>query len=772
MNHHPYSLTLRAKETARTTEAEFERRRQLAIAREARSQRRSTDQEPASQTPSVWRSLRKELSMRRLFSALAILLVVGSAFTQSTPRAGTEVLWDSWGVPHIYAASDADAFYAYGWAQARNHGELILRLYAQARGEGSKHYGPADLEVDKAALLVRLPERAEEWYEAQSPAFRLNLDAFAAGFTAYVAGQPGEFTAAGRSVLPVRATDLLAHTIRDLSTFIASECALAVPGLQLGGQPGSNGWAISPSRSESGNALLLANPHLGWGGSTLFFEAQIETPTYSSYGATLVGVPVPVIAFNDHHGWTHTTNTLDGCDLYSLELADGGYLLDGVTNAFETSSHAIEVLQDDGSLSAVPFEVHRSAHGPVVHSDGQAALAMRMVGVDVADFPGLLEQWWDMARATGLDEFQDVLARHQLPTQNVIYADADGHTLLLYAGRVPVRAGGDVATWRTPVPGNDSALIWTDVLAHEDLPSSVDPATGWVQNSNSAPWFMTAEGAPNPDEFPAYLSPRGPLNLREQRGIALLTGDDAISLDELVEYKHDTFAELFARVGADLVAAARASESQAAQAAAEVLAEWDGRMEADRAGAALFYAWFMTYVEVSAQRAAQSDPSFVLTGEADLYGAGFFAVPWSEDAPLDTPRGLANPDLAVMALEAAVGALGGQADLPWGAVARMRFGEVDVPAAGGPGVLGVFRAIDPTPAPDGRYQAYWGDAFVAAVEFGDSLEAMVLNTYGNASQSGSPHAGDALALAVKQELRPAWLTRADVEANLEDRVAW
>ena len=704
--------------------------------------------------------------------SFAILVLVTVGIAHSQPPAGTEILWDEWGVPHIFAESDDGALYAYGWAQAQNHGELILQLYAQARGESASHFGAAHLEVDRAMRLVRAPERAVDWYEVQSPEFRRNLDSFAAGFTTYVIDHPHAFSSEARSVLPIRATDVLAHTIRQLSTFIAAECAAAVPGLQLGGQPGSNGWAIAPSRSESGNALLLANPHLGWGGSTLFFEAQIETPTYRSYGATLVGIPVPVIAFNDHHGWTHTTNTHDGCDLYRLELEGDGYLLDGATQIFQREVQTIQVRQADGSLQAVPFEILRSAHGPVVTREGDAALAMRMVGVDVGDFPGLLEQWWDMAKAESVEEFREVLARNQLPSQNVIYADKEGHILLLFAGRVPVRGAGDASLWRAPVAGDRSELVWFEVHPFGDLPMSVDPSSGWLQNSNSAPWYMTTEGAPRADDFPAYLSPVGPVNFREQRGVALILADERISLEELVHYKHDTVSELALRVLDDLLLIAQRAEGESVREAARVLGAWDRRFDADSRGAALYFTWFMGYVEASVQRAMQQDPSFALDSEDVLYGTAFFAVPWTEEEPLATPNGLANPDLAVVALEAAVAALGGQAETPWGDAVRMRFGDADVPANGGPGALGVFRVMDPAPAPDGRFRAVWGDSYVAVVEFGERADAWVLTTYGNASQGGSPHAGDALTLAADQVLRPAWRTRAEIEAHLEEHIRW
>ncbi|HSF72060.1 MAG TPA: penicillin acylase family protein, partial [Methylotenera sp.] len=73
----------------------------------------------------------------------------------------------------------------------------------------------------------------------------------------------------------------------------------------------------------------------------------------------------------------------------------------------------------------------------------------------------------------------------------VIYADRDKHIMLAFNGIIPVRAAGDAAFWQMPVPGDDASLIWTETHAYADLPKSIDPASGWVQNANGAPWYLT-----------------------------------------------------------------------------------------------------------------------------------------------------------------------------------------------------------------------------------------------------------------------------------------
>lgn len=96
-----------------------------------------------------------------------------------------EILWDTYGVPHIYGTDRNAVFYGYGYAQAQSHASAIIRLYGEARGKGSEYWGPEYEETSVWLLTNSVPARAKTWYDQQTPAFRANLDAFAAGINAY-----------------------------------------------------------------------------------------------------------------------------------------------------------------------------------------------------------------------------------------------------------------------------------------------------------------------------------------------------------------------------------------------------------------------------------------------------------------------------------------------------------------------------------------------------------------------------------------------------------
>ncbi|RIK37240.1 MAG: acylase [Chloroflexi bacterium] len=700
--------------------------------------------------------------------------VTPAATDIAAPDLVSEILWDTWGVPHIFVQEPASAFYALGWAQTQSRGELLLRLYAQARGRAGEFFGEEWRQSDQTTRLLGIPMLGEAWYQQQPADFQRNLDAFARGINDYAAQHPDQISTAAQAVLPVNGADVVAHMTRVLALWVSRNgCREVTAGLYSNeGPPASNGWALGPAYTTSGNAMLLATPHAPWFGFATLYEAHINLPTANIYGATFVGFPVLLIAFNDHLGWTSTANTLDGCDTYLLTAAgatpDAGYLLDGNVHAFDIFTQTLTIKGADGQMTTEPFAIRRTVHGPVTEVNGQT-IAVRIAMLEQLPIPGVAQQWWDIANAQNLDEFEHILARLQLPMFTVIYADADGQIMAVSNGIVPVRPRGDAAFWMQPVPGDETDLIWMEVHDYAALPKVLNPARGWVQNSNSAPWYM-AQPFLDPDQFPAYMAPRTMLT-REQRGLQMLTAHAQMSMADVIAAKDSTDSLVAEQVLDDLVAAARASADERVQAAAPVLAAWDRTFDADSRGGLLFNLWYQNWMQQTLSQWMAANPGQSISDEiyvSDL----FYATPWDPQAPLTTPRGLADPELATAALRGAVEQLQQQGmalDTPWGEVARLRHGGYDFPGNGNAGSLGVFQVIEYMPAPDGRLQSIFGDTFVAVVEFSDPVQAQVLMTYGNATDPTAPGVREQLALAAAKQLRPALRTRAEIEANLAMR---
>ncbi len=682
-------------------------------------------------------------SPKPLVVLLPLLMVIGSC--SSEPPIQTEILWDTWGVPHVYADSWEGLFHSFGSAQAESHGDLILQLYGEARGRAAEYWGEEYVDSDVYIRRMGVPARAEEWLEFQNPAIRAYLEAFAAGLNDYAESNRENIDDRVEVVLPVRASDVLAHIQRVIHLeFLGESLRPAADGAV----PGSNGWAIGPSRSESGNAMLLANPHLPWSGFYTWFEAHLVAPDLNAYGATLVGFPTLAIAFNDNLGWTHTVNTMDGADLYEIFRMGEGYAWPPVDfgpdyeREFESETESYFVRRSDGSLEERELVIRSTDHGPVIAENAASVLVARLAGLDE---PHFVEQYWDMMRATDLETFEAALRRLQNPFFNVIYADRDGRIMYVFGGRNPIRGAGDWTFWQATIPGNHPATLWDRAHGYFELPRIVDPESGWVQNANDPPWSATFPKELEAYNYPDYLAPEE-MGFRPQRSVRMLDEDDSITFEEMVEYKHSTRMELADRILDDLIPVARRRGGLAAR-AADVLDAWNREADADSQGTVLFEAW------------------------ARELGVGpdVFGTPWDEENPRTTPDGLADPQGAVTALEVAAGRIEethSALDVPWGDVYRFRIEGYDLAANGGPGALGAFRVMSFEPDGD-RFRTIHGDTFVAAVEFSDPVRAEVLLSYGNASQPGSPHRGDQLELLAEKELRAPWRTREEVEANLE-----
>lgn len=681
-------------------------------------------------------------------AALAVSVATSPASAQAAPKG--EILYDTYGVPHIYGKDEASVFYGFGYATAQNHGDVVVKLYGQARGRAAEYWGPAEIESDKWVIANGIYERAKAWYAQEPASFRANLDAFAAGMNAYAKAHPEKLDPSVRQVFPITGVDVMAHGHRLMNyVYVAPQART----MGSNADAGSNAWAVMPKKSASGNTLLLANPHLPWAPSQLtYFEADLNGPGIKMYGATQVGLPVLRFAFNDRMGFTNTVNGVLGATNYELKLADGGYLLDGKVRAFDTKAASLKVKQPDGTLRTEPLELRSSVHGPVfTRADGKT-VAVRVAGLDR---PGGLRQYWDMGKSKSFADYQTIMKRLQVPSFNIVYGDREGHVQYLYNGILPKHADGDVAKWGGLVTGDTSATLWTDTHSYEDLPKVIDPPSGYVQNTNDPPWVSTWPQAIEARDYPAYMANKGPMSLRAQQSSHLMADPAKITFDDFVVRKLTNHVLMTDRVLDELLAAAAQSADPEVMEAAAVLKAWDRTVDADAKGALLFEAWARKF----------AGPTY--NSDAN------YRVRWDPAKPIDTPVGLKDPTQAVAMLKAAAQeakANYGSIDRPFGEVSRFALGKVDLPGNGGFGNTGVFHVMTWSPLKDGKRTPVHGETWVSMVEFSTPIKALGLMSYGNSTQPGSPHRSDQLEHLSKKTYRTLWTTRAEVEKHLESKV--
>jgi len=742
---------------------------------------------------------------RRVVILFVLILSVATCFARAAapaadgkapvyhPQKGSEILWDRYGVPHIFAKSTSDMFYLFGYAQAEAHGDLLLHTIGGSRGRGAEYFGAGyrdtNLLTDRWIWTNEVPIRSVKWLAEQTPEFHGYLEAFAAGINAYAAAHPEALAPEVKQVLPITALDIIMHAQHFYNfEFVASRTLANPPraGAEaeadpytIGPEPtgedladGSNGWAIGPSHTTDGHAMMLLNPHLAWGGEQTYFEVNLHAPGINLYGATQIGVPALRFVFSDYIAITNTVNTNNGHLLYKITEAEGGYKFDGKVLPYTKATYPIKILQKDGSYTTENVEVLKTVHGPVIRRDDGAPIALYVAGLDK---PFMLEQVFKMSTAHNFAEYQAQARRLNIPMYNIMYADRDGHIEYLFNAPVPRRSEGDYAFWSRPVAGDTSRLLPTGSLTYDELPKIIDPPSGYVQNSNQPPWDAAWPSMIDPAKYAPYVAPQFP-TFRSDRGIRMLSEDSKLSFNMLLQKKLSTRAEGADRLLPDLLAAVDQYGTPRAKEAAAVLKTWDRQAEADSRGAYLFWNW--------ATR-------FGMPAAAPNSTRGF-AVPYAIDKPLTTPSGIKDPAAAAALLDAAAEetiATFGALDKPWGSYLRLQINAqsagaaaapargpalngVDLPGNGGPGAIGIFRVITPGPMVDATSTPVHGDGFTIAMEFSQPIRAKALVSYGDCSQPGCAHHTDQLPLFEKKQWRDVWRTRGEIEANLDHKDAF
>lgn len=651
----------------------------------------------------------------------------------------TEILWDNFQVPHIFTNNFQEMYYAIGWAQMNNHANLMLKLYGQSRGRAAEYWGSRYLNLDKKIHLFNVPEQALLVYEQLTSEYKEYIDAFTKGVNDYAERFPDFIDEQMNEVLPVLPVDVIGHIIRVISLeFLASEDILLS---NKSHNMGSNAIAVAPSKSFSGNSMLLINPHLPWSGFSTLFETHLNIKGLNIYGVALIGTPTIMMGFNDFLGWAHTINPIDASDRYELILKENGYLLDGEVRQFKTKTKSLNVKQENGTIINEIIEFKYSKHGPVIWQNEQKAYAVRIAGFGNTK---IMEQYHKMSQAKNINEFENALKMMQLPMFNIIYADKVGNIFYLFNGNIPVRDEGDFAFWNSTINGTETKYIWDKIHSYNELPKCLNPISGFVQNCNDPPWTCTFPTVLDSKKFPPYMSSSG-ANLRAQRAINLLIKSPVISYDQLIDIKHNTGMEAADRLLDDLLASIKKHPNATSLKAGEILKAWDKKTDPKSRGAVLFANWW------------------------DRVRSDLFEIPWSDRLPNTTPDGIKDPKKAVELLVLATNEISQKydsIDVAWGDIHRLVLNNSDYPANGGPGHYGILRTFYFDDKLDNLKYAEAGETFIAAVEFGEKINARVLLGYGNATQPNQEQNSTQLEMLYNRELRPVLLEKDEIFKNI------
>jgi penicillin amidase len=540
------------------------------------------------------------------------------------------IVRDPRGVPHVSAGTDRDLFFGFGFAVAQDRLFQLDHIRRKAAGRLAEVLGPEAVESDRLFRTLDLAALAEREWATLPAETRELVAAYAAGVDAVVAESradlPIEFGLLGYRPEPWRPVDCLlvlnefrwyltvrfpviaapelvkravgdGPLFREFITGEADDESILHPGEYPAGRrraadagagedwPGSNNWVLAGSRTTTGKPVVASDPHIPFAAVSIWYQVVLCGGSFRVAGASLAGVPAVMLGRTPRVAWGVTNNICSLRDLYQ-EKTDpahpGCFLFDG---GWERAGERRETIRVRGAAD-VTFAVRSSRNGPVV--DDVLPPPARHTGPVSLKWQGFEPCGWltallAMNRATTAAEFRAAGEPWGVPTFNLVFADADGHTGFQTVGKIPVR---DIPE-RGYRPGWDPAHRWKGTIPYAELPALADPPRGYV---------VTANNRLAPADFPWPLSGAWSSGYRARRARELIEGTSKHSPTDNRAYQLDVYSGQAATVVSALLDAV-GNEPEFAEVVA-LLREWDYRTTTDSCAASLCYLFTRQWIRM------------------------------------------------------------------------------------------------------------------------------------------------------------------------------
>jgi acyl-homoserine-lactone acylase len=480
--------------------------------------------------------------MKKNLLSLCAILISQLTIAQINPEQ-IEIIRDSYGVPHIYAPTDAEVAYGLAWAHAEDDFETIQLGYLAGDAKLSRHLGLKGAPADFLTQLIEAQRIAEEQFHTLSDEFVALLEGYAQGLNAYAKNHPEEVLE--KSLFPVTPIKMVAYS--QLQLFVSNAADQLVKQIVTNKTPeiaepkddsnGSNLIALSSKKTGEKASYLTINTHQPLEGPTSWYEAHLVSDEGTNIIGTLFpGAPCILTGANEHLGWTHTVNFQDKADVFKLEILDKKsltYRVDDQTLSLEQKKAKV-YLKFLGFKIGINRKYYESIYGPTL-KNRSGFYSVRTPSTTTIK---ALEQWWTMNKAQNFSEFYSALQMNALPGYNIGYADKYDTIFYISNGKMPIR--NEAYDWKKTVPGNTLSTLWDSYYDTEDLPQVINPNSGFVYNANHSPFKSSgANDNPDPSEFAASMGYETYDNNRSTRLYELLSSNDQIDFNEFIQIKYD-----------------------------------------------------------------------------------------------------------------------------------------------------------------------------------------------------------------------------------------
>ena len=479
--------------------------------------------------------------MKRLVLILTVLFISNTTFSQKIDVNNIEILRDSFGVPHIYAKTDAELAYGLAWAHSEDDFKTIQEAYLAGNGLLSKHIGLRGAPADFLTQLIRSDYVVDSLYNTIDKGFMKIVEGYAQGINKFAELHPDQVLV--KQLFPITPKKMVKYSF--LQLFISSEGDKAVRSIIENNlknisfldenKLGSNLFAFSTNITKNGETYLGINTHQPLDGPTSWYEAHLVSEEGTNIiGATFAGAPCILTGTNENLGWTHTVNYPDKTDIFQLEMIDKNhYRFDNQILKLKTfkAKAYIKIL---GIPIRVKKKYYESVYGPTLKNKNgfysvRTASLFHIRG---------LEQWWKMNKAQNFNEFYDILKMNQIPGYNIGYADKNDTIFYISNGIIPKR--NNAYNWTTIVPGNTKKTLWNEYYKTEELPQVISPESGYVYNANHSPFKSTSlDENPNPKDYAKNMNFELYDNNRSTRIFELINSYESIDYNAFKEIKYD-----------------------------------------------------------------------------------------------------------------------------------------------------------------------------------------------------------------------------------------